>query len=43
MGDRLRARQRRLFALDVHVERLEHVYASVLSGAQRQRSSRFRV
>jgi hypothetical protein len=29
VGERLRARQRRLFALDLHVERLERVYASV--------------
>jgi len=29
VGGRLRARQRRLFALDLHVERLEQLYASV--------------
>jgi hypothetical protein len=33
-GERLRARQRRLFAIDLHVERLQQVYASVLSRAQ---------
>jgi glycosyltransferase involved in cell wall biosynthesis len=38
VGERLRARQRRLFAIDLHVERLQQVYASVLSRAQsRQR------
>jgi glycosyltransferase involved in cell wall biosynthesis len=29
IGARLRARQRRLFSLDVHVERLEQLYASI--------------
>jgi glycosyltransferase involved in cell wall biosynthesis len=30
VGARLRARQRRLFSLDVHVERLEQLYSSIL-------------
>jgi hypothetical protein len=31
MGERLQARQRRLFSLEMHVAKLEKLYESVLS------------